>query len=117
VSEETITVNEIGLHMSPIEWVHFREWAGLGKVSWDTPLELAKVHEFQAQLKRAAEDLYYWQYKDATNFTGYLYTLIGKADVVNIHKIGRAFPVEVCAWHLWQSGPEKEFFHRFGIRY
>jgi len=48
MSGETITVNQVGLYMSPTEWIAFREWAKLGEVNWDTPIELSKIEEFLA---------------------------------------------------------------------
>jgi hypothetical protein len=117
MSDDTITVNEVGLHLAPIEWVTFRKWAGYeGYVGGDSTLSMDKIKQFKGELRRAVFELYLWNRKNADHFTARLFGLIGKADRENQFKLSLGFPIEVLAWHLWQASErEDEFFRKYEV--
>ena len=66
--------------------------------------------------KKAAFDLYLWQYGGSTSFTSMLFTLVAKADLQNRAKLFTAFPLEVSIWLEWQSTPrEQDFFDKYEV--
>lgn len=68
-------------------------------------------------LVKAAWELYYWQYAQATNFTAQLFSLIAKADIYNRGRIMRGFQDEVIVFTMWEaSETPKVFFDMFNIK-
>ena len=118
MNDDSIIVNQVGLHLTPMEWITFRNWAKLeGGPDIDSTVAMSKIREFKVELKQAVFDLYLWQHKDADHFTARLFGLIAKADLGNRLKLALGFPIEVLAWLLWQGAPsEKEFFDNYKLK-
>lgn len=72
-------------------------------------------------LKKAIEEVYYWQYshkiKDpATNFTSKLIDLFRKADMENKIKLSSVYPEIYQAIQMWENSPDPdEFFRQHGF--
>lgn len=67
--------------------------------------------EENLKAKKAKFELYRYLNDSGTNFTQVLYSLIFKADPINLIKISRGYPDEVNCYREWQSSKsEKEFF-------
>jgi len=64
------------------------------------------------ELQRVAQELFYWQHSDATNFTSQLFNLISKSDQDNKRKLTKGFPVEVAMWESWYSSSHPEEFYK-----
>jgi len=66
----------------------------------------------------AVRRLHFWQYgNNPTNFTSMLYSMFQKADVRNIARLARAFPVEAAVYLEWYEAPsENEFFKRYNLK-
>ena len=118
MTEETIILNRIAEQLSPTEWITFRRWARLGEeLAWNTPISIAKLRQFKAELRQAVFDLWLFQHKDADHFSARIYWLIGKADQENLVRLSLGFPIEVLAWILWQAAPsEQEFFLSYDVQ-
>ncbi len=69
-------------------------------------------------LNDAVKELWYWQYGTApTNFTSSLFSLMQKADIVNLAALAGAFPMEYEALLAWmRSKDTTKFFKSYGIK-
>jgi hypothetical protein len=68
-------------------------------------------------LKRAALELFHWQYRDGTNFTSQLFSLLAKSDIANQGRFMQGFPDEVIVFTMWKTSEKPEiFFDMFGIK-
>lgn len=65
----------------------------------------------------AVKHVHYWQYgQNPTNFTSLLFRLFQKADACNKARLGRAFPIEMCAYMEWyECESQDKFFERYGL--
>lgn len=74
---------------------------------------MSQIKFSPVDLTRAIKELYFWQYgSNPTNFTAVLYALISKADMMNLFRLGVAFPAEVEAFRLWQNAQDADAFFK-----
>lgn len=66
-------------------------------------------------LEKAIELLWYWQC-GGDSFTCDLYSLMMKADGVNLAKLSEAYPTESTALFMWKESKDpKEFFATYNL--
>jgi hypothetical protein len=60
--------------------------------------------------------LYYHKHNPTSCFSDYLFTLIAKADPMNLHRIAKGFPEYVAVYVAWASAESEEaFFKQWGL--
>ena len=71
----------------------------------------------EEEMKRAAREIYFWQYSNTGCFHNQLFDLFGKADPNNFVKLSEGFPAEAQAWLQWQAAANygNEFFKKYGV--
>jgi len=62
--------------------------------------------------QEAAQELFYWQFGDGSNYLSMLFTLRGKADLVNKARLELAYPVEMEIYQEWYDAASPEEFYR-----
>jgi hypothetical protein len=67
--------------------------------------------KFSEPFQKACLELHYWQYGESpSNFTSHLFLMFQKADVRNMRRLRRGFPVEAYVYDLWNLAPTQDKF-------
>lgn len=67
-------------------------------------------------LKRAVDELYFWQHSYTGCFANKIYDLFSKADPENYQRLSKGFPFEAIAFSKWKQHSSSEgFFKEYSL--
>lgn len=64
-------------------------------------------------MKSVVEKLYHWRFSGCDSFSASLFELMTKADIINLSRLSKGFPLHVLAFQSWQSAKDENEFFRF----